>query len=223
MTNHYNFEYIYPISKSVKKDRIKSTPIKQQAAPLLARRGFLKTILAGTVAVQVPWWVNCTHLSSESEKYVFNQQQKEVLLLVQDFLFPSDNNGPGALELNALNYLQWVILDPEKDPDEIQYLFNGIGWVEETAEEENEQKFLKLDKETQWETLTYIADQAWGKSWYSVLLTYIFEALLSDPIYGSNSDGIGWKWLHHNPGQPRPNNQLKYGQFLKYVNTKKQA
>ena len=30
------------------------------------------------------------------------------------------------------------------------------------------------------------------------------EALLTDPAYGGNPDGIGWRWLGHTPGYPRP-------------------
>ena len=39
---------------------------------------------------------------------------------------------------------------------------------------------------------------------------YIFEALLSDPVYGGNPEGIGWRWLGHRPGFPRPNQRNRY-------------
>ena len=45
---------------------------------------------------------------------------------------------------------------------------------------------------------------SWGRSWISVMLLHIFEALLSDPIYSGNSDEKGWKWLNYSPGNPRP-------------------
>ena len=43
-----------------------------------------------------------------------------------------------------------------------------------------------------------------GRNWLSLLLTYVLEALLADPVYGGNPDGIGWQWLEHQPGYPRP-------------------
>ena len=50
--------------------------------------------------------------------------------------------------------------------------------------------------------LRYLADETrWGRAWLSLLLYYIFEALLSDPVYGGNPDGIGWQWLEHQPGK----------------------
>ena len=37
-----------------------------------------------------------------------------------------------------------------------------------------------------------------------IILTYLLQALLTDPVYGGNPNGVGWKWLHHQPGFPRP-------------------
>jgi len=187
------------------------------------RRLFLKTMLAGAVLTQVPWWTSCKQETKNAKTFVFSNHQLEILNLVQDFLFPLDGNGPGASEIKAAEYLQWVVLDPEMDKEEIDYIFNGIKWVEETAQEEKNSSFLQLKEKEQEEILVFIAAQSWGESWYSVLLTFIFEALLSDPIYGSNPDNIGWKWLNHNPGNPRPDENQKYGKILSYVNSIKQS
>jgi gluconate 2-dehydrogenase gamma chain len=48
----------------------------------------------------------------------------------------------------------------------------------------------------------------------SSLLKYIFEALLTDPIYGGNPNSMGWEWLDHTPGQPRPNPANRYGETV---------
>ena len=49
--------------------------------------------------------------------------------------------------------------------------------------------------------------------WLSTLITYTLEALLSDPLYGGNTNGIGWKWLGHDPGNPRPSADKIYGRL----------
>jgi gluconate 2-dehydrogenase gamma chain len=182
------------------------------------RRGFLKTMLAGAVLSQIPWWMSCKSDHDHAKNFLFTGQQLKILRLVQEFLFPTDNNGPGASEIKAEAYLQWVLLDPAMDAEEKRYILHGIGWVEETAQEEKGTDFLKLAADKQREILTYISTQDWGESWFSVLLNFIFEALLSDPVYGANPDGIGWKWLQHNPGNPRPDEDLKYGHFTAFVN-----
>ena len=33
---------------------------------------------------------------------------------------------------------------------------------------------------------------------------YLLEALLADPVYGGNTDEVGWKWLGYTAGFPRP-------------------
>jgi gluconate 2-dehydrogenase gamma chain len=67
--------------------------------------------------------------------------------------------------------------------------------------------------------ITFIAKEAWGSSWLSIILTYIFEALIADPQYGGNVNESGWKWLNHYPGNPRPAKKLLYGNILNTVNT----
>jgi len=208
---------------NLQKDKDIPVSMQNQRKWLSSRRGFLKTMLAGAVLTQVPWWVACQQEINDRERFVFSEHQLKILKVVQGFLFPVDGNGPGAIDINAADYLQWVVLDPQMDEEEIKYIFKGITWVEETAQEEKQKQFLQLDTESQTEVLTYIANENWGESWYSVLLTFIFEALLSDPIYGSNPDSMGWKWLNHNPGYPRPKEKQKYGQFLHYVNQKYKA
>ena len=59
--------------------------------------------------------------------------------------------------------------------------------------------------------LRHTAGYDGGENWLSTLLLYIFEALLTDPVYGGNPNGIGWKWLGHNPGLPRPTADKRYG------------
>lgn len=210
----------YPLrSNDIMTHKNKTIPqsLKNPQKWSLQRRGFLRLMLGGAVAAQVPWWMACQAGINAEDDFRLNETQKEIMAEVQSFLFPADGNGPGASDLNAVGYLQWVLLDKGMDPNEKQYLINGMGWVEETAVEETGDSFLNLDASQKSHVLTAIAREDWGESWFSINLTFIFEALLSDPIYGSNLEGIGWKWLEHNPGQPRPSEEMKYGHFLEYI------
>ena len=143
---------------------------------------------------------------------LINSNEREILASVQGILFPPDGNGPGSAEVNALAYLLWVLADPEKDPEEVQYIVNGIGWVDETAEEQKGKKYLDLTQQEREELVAMISRESWGESWLSVVLSFIFEALLCDPQYGGNPDATGWEWLEHNPGQPRPCPSGKQGE-----------
>ncbi len=184
----------------------------------MQRRQFLRVVFAGAFATQIPWWVACSNNGKTTADFYLNQEQKQILMFVQNFLFPNDGNGPGASDFKAEEYMQWVLNDENMDAIEKQYFVNGIGWVEETAQEEKAQSFLALSEVERLEILEMISKEVWGESWYSMNLNFIFEALLSDPIYGANIDKQGWDWLEHHPGHPRPSSEMKYGNFLNYVN-----
>lgn len=178
------------------------------------RRSFLKTALAASMASSIPLWLSCENKSNE---FTLDEEQRKIVERVQEFLFPNDGNGPSAKDLNAQNYFQWVIWEKGTDKEDKEYLLKGISWVDETAEEEKQKAFLQLSSKEQFDLLELIVTTNWGESWLSMMLTIIFEALFCDPIYGGNVDEQGWKWLEHNPGQPRPTEELKLGNFLNYV------
>ena len=103
------------------------------------------------------------------------------------------------------------------DPEEIEYIIDGIGWVDETAEENFSKRYTQLSQREKEELIADISNESWGSSWLSVILTFIFEALLSDPQYGGNPDKIGWDWLKYYPGYPRPTEPLLYPEILTTV------
>lgn len=129
---------------------------------------------------------------------------------VQDHLFPSETDSPGAKEINALEYLQNLVASPAIDQDEKEFMLNGVKWLNDLSLEKHETVFTQLSNLQQTHMLNQITKSKAGRRWVSKLLTYIFEALLGDPIYGGNPDGIGWKWLNHHPGFPRPPKHKRY-------------
>lgn len=187
--------------------------IKNQDRWQRSRRTFVKTILLAGISTQLPLLQSCYNNSIETEA-ILPKNSLIILRIVQDILFPSDYLGPGALELKADKYLLWVLSDKRLDKDEQQYIRDGIAWVEETAQETYEENFPSLTRKKQELLIANISKENWGENWLSVLLTFIFEAMFADPLYGSNPDGIGWKWLEHNPGNPRPTAQLMYDNIL---------
>lgn len=176
------------------------------------RKQFIAAVLLGGAATQLP--VSCAAHNYNTEQTLLSDEKFKILQSVQEILLPSSDTGPGAKEINAATYLVWVLSDPHKDPEEIEYIINGLGWVDETAEENFSKKYLSLNRSEKENLIGDISKISWGESWLSVILTFIFEALLSDPQYGSNPNQIGWKWLNHNPGQPRPTNKLLYPEII---------
>lgn len=188
----------------------------------MSRKDFLKGMLFSFAVTQVPFLSACSHKNTGKLKPFANRldhDQLEIVKIVQNILFPNDGNGPGALDIHAHNYLQWVMSDPRMEREEVEYIINGTGWVDETAQEDYSKDFISLSREDQEQLINKISKQSWGEDWLSFLLTYIFEALLSDPLYGGNPEETGWKWLKVYPGYPRPDKTLLYDKIFETVNS----
>ena len=179
-----------------------------EATEFLSRRVFIlrgsAVVAAGTALSGLPSVLG-TELSRDSKLIVFSEKQKTMLLAVQEHLFPKGVDSPGALDIKALPFLQFVIGQTDFDSDSRGFIVNGIQSLEEASMERFDLSFAELDFTHKERLLRYLAYRTrWGKNWLSLLLYYIFEALLADPVYGCNPDGIGWKWLQHQPGFPQP-------------------
>lgn len=151
-------------------------------------------------------------LTRETSFVLFSNQQRHALRAVQQHLFPSEADSPGAADINATAYLETAITAPGIDPDTRNTIVNGIGRLQDASRERFDVMFNSLDYEQREQLLRYLADETrWGRAWLSLLLYYVFEALLSDPVYGGNPGEIGWRWLQHQPGFPRPPPDKIYG------------
>ena len=173
------------------------------------RAQFLKSILIAGVASQIPFYFSCSE-EEILESDILTNTDLKIIRSVQDILFPKYKNTPSAKEVKADRYLLWVLSDKKQDPDENEFLINGIQWLEETAIETFSESYLDLNRKEKEKLIKIISAENWGESWLSKLLTLIFEAAFSDPLYGSNPNKIGWKWIKHNPGFPRPTKKQIY-------------
>jgi len=135
----------------------------------------------------------------------FTPSQQRTLDAVQMQLFPDDDDGPSARDINAIEYLEWAMTDPQNiDDGDPAFLRQGIGWLDDLAAQTQGDAFIQLSTQQQDKVLRQIAQSSAGENWLSLLMYYLTEALLLDPVYGGNPDGIGWQWLEHQPGFPQP-------------------
>jgi gluconate 2-dehydrogenase gamma chain len=169
---------------------------------LLTRRRFLLASAGGLAALFAPVGAGAV---------VESGNPWPLLAAVQDHLFPSELDAPGAREIRALAYLQGVLGDPRGDREEQRFILKGAAWLEDLSRQRYKTTFIDLDPIRRERVLREVASTPKGESWVSTLLLYICEALLVDPVYGGNPDGIGWAWLAHQPGFPRPTPEKRYG------------
>ena len=175
-------------------------PINWQRRSFLA--GAAKAATAITLAPLLMQLSACQR--QEIAGTVLKEQPWPTFAAVQAILFPADGNGPSAHDIQATMYLHLVLQTPNFDPDERKFILEGVSWLDQFAQEKNKAPFMALTAPQKDAVLRAITQSSAGERWLSALLTYVLEALLCDPVYGGNPQGIGWKWLQYQPGFPRP-------------------
>lgn len=181
-------------------------------ARLSERRAFLAGLLkSGAILSSMPLWAGLSACDRQSaQQQLIQQQPWQTFAAVQQQLFPADGNGPSASDIHASLYLKFVLDAPDTDADDRTFLLDGVKWLNALTDKLFGKAFVALDSAKQDQALRKIAGSNAGERWLSHLLLYIMEALLSDPVYGGNPESIGWKWLEHQPGFPRPLKNKRY-------------
>ncbi len=183
---------------------------------LMSRKAFVRTLVLSGIAIQLPWLQSCADVEEHfGDTRPLTLAQFKTLREVQNILFPSDGNGPGAFELKTDKYLLWVLRDPLLDPEETNYIIKRVDQFAKACKEKYKTDFFELNELQKTEFIIAVSKEDWGKQWLSRLLTLIFEALLLDPVYGGNVNETGWKWLEHDPGRPRPSKEIIYPAIFK--------
>lgn len=184
----------------------------------LARRSFLfdslkaAGILSFTPAALL--LTACSDNHAQDQAHLSQVEPWHTFAATQQQLFPDDGDGPDANAIHATSYLKFVLEAPDTDPTERKFILDGVDWLNRLAITRYTAVFASCEPAEQEHLLHAITSSEAGERWLAYLLVYIFEALLSDPIYGGNPKGIGWKWLHYIPGFPRPPYNKRYVDLL---------
>ncbi len=187
------------------------------AITLLTSAGLSKPSFAKLFVQESP------HNSSEIEllannfkaaKVSFTVEQTAILKQVQLLLFPDDGNGPSATDLGAFNYLEWALAEPSNQDDgDKAFIITGLGWLDDSASKHYQSKFINLSTQDQQALLERVNRSQSGENWLSLLLYYLLESVTLDPLYGGNHNGVGWQWIEHQPGFPKPDQATHYQVF----------
>lgn len=200
-----------PSPASVAQRRFIQAHTDWQAKPI-SRRHFLQGLSVISAGMLVPFtWPDADAATQSSP----TKMPWPTIAAVQEQLFPAEDDSPGATDLNATAYLKRMMQLPRFDPDERSFLLRGPSWLNELANEQFNKLYHELGQRQQQDLLHEIAASEAGENWLSLLLLYIFEALLSSPAYGGNPNGVGWRWLEHNPGFPLPSPENTFPELLK--------
>ena len=123
-------------------------------------------------------------------------------------LFPGSADIPSPAHLHALEYLGGVMNDPYIDKNDKVFIMNGAKWLNESSAETYAKPYYRLSVKQRQALLKEISRETWGDNWLWTVMSYLFESMLCDPVYGANIDQSGWRWLNYEPGFPRPKKVL---------------
>lgn len=179
--------------------------------PLINRRQFIQLLALSSAS-----WP----LLSKAEKLTLGQNTDDVyknlsdpwlsIAEVQEHLFPADSDSPGAKDINALRFLRNMLDTPDIDSEEKSFILQGVGWLNDLSVKDHKVSFFSLDSDKKEIVLRQIESSRAGSRWLSLMMGYLIEALLSDPVYGGNKEAKGWLWLEHIPGFPTPTTEQVY-------------
>lgn len=124
-----------------------------------------------------------------------------------DILFPKTSTMPSAKEFNATSYLQINLKHKSFDKDDREYILQGAIDFNDSFP-----NFLNANEREKQNIIERTKNGEYGESWLTKLVYYGIEAMLSDPIYGGNTDEIAWKSLNHQTGRPQP--KQKYAKVI---------
>ncbi len=144
----------------------------------------------------------------------FDKKQTQILKPLLLELFPADNNGPSAKDINALDYISWALSDEKNaaDGDE-DFIKKALEALNQQCLAQYQQPFYHLNEQQQKQSTMMFTQSKIGENSLSLLIYYITEALLLDPIYNGNIEPAGWHWLEHQAGYPRPDKAINYLYF----------
>jgi gluconate 2-dehydrogenase gamma chain len=177
----------------------------------MKRAQFIKLSLWGGISLQIPLFFSC-----ENEPYLpLTKNQAEILKKILLILFPVDNYGPSANDFSAFEFIVQILNDAFYDPEQKNFLLKGFDSLENDCLSKINKNFLEctdIERDNLIKVLSKENNSI--KNWLSFLISLIIEALLSDPIYGGNTNAMAYLWLEHKPGLPPANNLLKYPEIL---------
>ena len=186
---------------------------------LINRRQFIQLIVMVSTSWPLMSRANTKTLGQEAD-LVYKDLTDPWLSLaaVQEHLFPADESSPGAKDISALRFLRNMLEVPDIESEEKDFIIQGVGWLNDLSIKNYKLSFNKLNSADKEKVLRKIESSRAGSRWLSLMMNYLIEALLSDPVYGGNKDGKGWLWLEHTAGFPTPNTSQVYFKLNKQFN-----
>jgi gluconate 2-dehydrogenase gamma chain len=171
---------------------------------MLDRRTLLKQAAGMGGALWAAQSMRAQPAAGKPSSWTLSDDERRTLAALQDRLLPSGPGSPGARDVNATAYLLAAAADTGVTASERADIQKGLKRLQAFAREQQKAAYAALTEEKQDAVLQAFQEGRGGQAFMMLVMVYTLEALLGDPVYGVNPNGVGWAWLKHDPGFPRP-------------------
>ena len=174
--------------------------------PRFSRRELLKGLgIAGAAVLALPELSRVLLFQREILAYqrpgadagvqpqTLNDRELATLAAVCARIIPSDQNGPGAAEARAFQYIDRALggwLAPSRDA-----YTTGLATIDDTARTSRKRPFVELSPADQDAVLTGIEQSPF----FALIRTHTVQGTFCDPAYGGNANFAGWDLIGY-PG-----------------------
>ncbi len=172
---------------------------KPRMSDHLSRRELLKRVILGAAFV-VPLRETA---SAQAALAALTPSEARTLEAIVARLIPADENGPGAVEAGALNYIDRALGDALASSR--QAYADGLAAVDAYAQTSKGATFARLTPQNQDAVLREMDNgTASGfapdsSTFFELVRTHTIHGTFSDPYYGGNRDFVGWDLIGY-PG-----------------------
>lgn len=152
--------------------------------------------------------------AQEEQSFVYEYQnltphQGKTIEIMTDFIFPSDDDGPGAKDARVNVYIDRA-LGSHRAEYKSDYE-NGIAWFDQYCQATLNAAFADLDASNHRKALMGLDGRREPKEWpsdatlsgrdfFRMVITHTMEGMFCDPSYGGNYNEVGWKLINF-PGR----------------------
>ncbi len=158
----------------------------------MQRRDFLATLPLSGMALYA---TTSPHPHPDKKAFL---KHKPLLAAVQAHMIPQTPHFPSAKAMQSIDFMEESIFHPSYDYEIRAFIIEGAALLYQ-----REPHFLSYTFQEKERALRAFEEDG-GEAWLSRILILTLEALLSDPIYGSNKKGYCWYALNTQGGEPRP-------------------
>jgi hypothetical protein len=125
----------------------------------------------------------------------------DTIRVMQKDLFPKVDE----LGLDTASYMNIIFHHTKITKEDKQHLKNGVKWLNEESIKLHKLNYTQLHAHQREDLLREISKTKWGDAFIYNIFSFLFEAMLGDPIYGGNKNKAAWKWLNFEGGKPMAN------------------